>query len=180
MAPPDQKSLFQDASGEWLKYANLKVSYVTSGASDIRVSFPADGQSWSYVGRSALQVEPDKATILLGHPLQSQRVRGAFLHEIGHALGLVHEFQNPQAQPLYNQEAVLSYFRTTMQWREEQVRGMFFDANAYPGSRSLDRNSVMSYELPPQLFKSGAGFSPGNDLSASDREYIGRLYPRSS
>lgn len=172
-----QKSLFQDALGEWLRFANLKVRYVPAGEADIRVQFGRHpGLNYSYVGRNALQVR-DGPTIVLGRPVDSPGARGQYLHEIGHALGLVHELQNPAAQPHYDRQAVYAV-AAAMGWPRSMVESSFFNTNAYPGARDVDRNSIMSYALPASIFNDGPGFAPGDDLSPSDRAYIAQLYPR--
>ncbi|HET6940971.1 MAG TPA: M12 family metallopeptidase [Sphingomicrobium sp.] len=175
---PAERQLFEESMGEWLKYANLHVSYVRSGDSDIRAKFANDGASWSYVGRNAQQRLPDEPTIWLGHPIGDAWARTAFLHEIGHSLGLVHEFQNPQAQQYYNRDALMAYFQGTMHMSGDQISKMFFDTAAYPGSRPVDFNSVMSFPLPPRVLRNGKSFVAGNELSQSDRAYIAQLYAR--
>ncbi|SEJ83485.1 Astacin (Peptidase family M12A) [Sphingomonas sp. OV641] len=172
-----QKNLFQETMGEWLKSANVKVRYVSSGASDIRVSFPSTFENFSYVGRNALRVPADEATMHLGFPVDQPGARGGYLHEIGHALGLAHEHQNPRARDIWDREAVLNFSRSKMNWDDQTTQLNFFAIGSYPGARALDLDSVMTYSLPAELFKTGQPFRPGQDLSESDRAYIAQLYP---
>lgn len=174
----EQKALFREAMAEWLKYANLGVNYVESGQADVRVAFAPQHQSWSYVGTTALRVDPDRPTITLGYPLSYSGARASYLHEIGHALGLVHEFQNPQARGIWKREAVYAHFGRTAGWPRAVVDQMLFSTQAYPGMRALDRRSVMGFAIPGELTRDGQAFIPGNGLSPSDRAYIAGLYPR--
>jgi len=172
-----QQQLFKEALGEWLKYANLKVAYVSSRDADVRVEFgPNIYENWSYVGRMALRTDPTEPTITLGHDVTSPNARGGYLHEIGHALGLVHEFQNPRAAQIWNRSALYAY-ADQVGWGRDYVDTNILNSTDYPGARELDLHTVMAYPLPASLTKAGKTFQPGNDLSESDRAYIASLYP---
>jgi hypothetical protein len=176
-----REALFKGAMSEWLKYANLKVSYVDAADADIRVTFTPEFQSWSYVGSKALNVAKSQPTLTLGYPPNSPDARMSYLHEIGHALGLVHEFMNPQLQNYWNREAVYAQFAgAPNNWSKEQIDQNFFGDGGYPGSRPVDFQSVMGFRMPANLFRQGPGFTPGQELSQSDRTYVASLYPRDS
>jgi hypothetical protein len=176
---PAREALFKEAMGEWLKYANLKVAYVDPANADVRVKFPSNFESWSYVGTKALRVNKDQPTIVLGYGAEAPDARMRYLHEIGHVFGLVHEFQNPQMRGLWNREAVFAYYsRPPNYWSKAAVETNFFEEVGYPGSRPVDYKSVMGFPIPPGLIRGGSSFEPGSDLSASDRAYIAQLYSR--
>ena len=85
---------------EWEDVANLTLQFVTSGTAEIRISFAEQGFSWSTVGTDALTVPRAEPTMNYGwlEPdtalTEYQRV---VRHEFGHALGMIHEHQNPDA-----------------------------------------------------------------------------------
>src|SRR5204863_1812734 len=89
-------------------------------------------------------------------------------HEFGHALGLVHEFQNLSARGVFDRAAALKYYKNALGWTEEEVENSLFGKVVYPGSRNYDPGSVMSYELPAELFLPGKQTHPGFALSESD------------
>jgi hypothetical protein len=79
---------------EWELLANLTLDFVTSGASEIRISFADQGFSWSTVGTDALTVPSNGATMNYGwlEPATSLReYQRVVRHEFGHALGMIHE-----------------------------------------------------------------------------------------
>ena len=87
-------------AAEWEDVVNLTLRFVTSGTAEIRVSFAEQDVSWSTVGTDALTVPRAQPTMNYGwltpstDALEYQRV---VRHEFGHALGMIHEHQNPAA-----------------------------------------------------------------------------------
>ena len=85
---------------EWEAVANLRLDVVADGTSEIRVSFAEKGFSWSTVGTDALTVPRTEPTMNFGwlEPETSTReYQRVVRHEFGHALGMIHEHQNPAA-----------------------------------------------------------------------------------
>ena len=81
------------------------------------------------------------------------------LHEFGHTLGLVHEYQNPSAGEIFDPEATLDHYKGAPNyWQEEQImRNLLrpFDSKQYPGTREYDPESIMNYSFPQELFSAG-------------------------
>jgi hypothetical protein len=102
------------------------------------------------------------------------------LHEFGHALGLVHEFQNPSAGEVFKEDLVLTYFKGAPNfWPDELIRSSVLDKSPdYPGVRAYDPESVMNYVFSPELFMPDKETRPGMTLSKSDKEFVASLYPR--
>ncbi|MHC4781267.1 MAG: zinc metalloprotease, partial [Planctomycetota bacterium] len=98
--------------------------------SDMRISFALDGQAWSMVGTDALMVPPTEPTMNLGW-LDDNRDYANFIvkgtgqvvvHEFCHALGMIHEHQNPSDNPIvWNKEQVYADLAATNGWSTEQV-----------------------------------------------------------
>lgn len=171
---PEQQNAFRAAMAQWLQSANLRTQEVEGGPSDVRVSFSGDS-NWSFIGTDGGRVAPDQPTITLegGAALPS-----AYLHEIGHVLGLVHEHQNPSANLPWDREAVYAFFGQRMRWPRQTIDLNIFASTNYPGQRAFDPQSIMNLAFDPSMFTNGQRVGPGNTLSASDRAYIAQLYPR--
>ena len=173
-----QHNAFRSAMALWLAYANLKVSYGDDPAAKIRVSFSQAG-SWSFVGTDALGRGPADPTINLGFANPGAPPPN-YIHEIGHALGLVHETSNPNADLDYDKEAIYaSLGGPPNNWKRTTIDATIFGKAPYPGARSFDRASIMNQGLPGSFFKDGEGIAAPTNLSTSDKAYIAALYPPS-
>lgn len=77
----------------------------------IRISFqpaPGDDWYWSRIGTNGSVLHPSRPTMLLAGLLRRENTRrsleehrGHILHEFGHALGLRHEHQSPDAERVF-------------------------------------------------------------------------------
>jgi hypothetical protein len=120
-----------------------------------------------------------------GQPAPERELRRIILHEFGHALGMMHEHQSPQAQcdgEINWDEAYK--MGSKMGWNREQVHaqmGQLLHAAEFNIS-AVDRKSIMHYSLPPDMFKRGRSspcWVPDNDdLSDQDRRFIASIYPK--
>lgn len=84
---------------QWTQHANVKLQFVDpSSSAEIKIAFDPTG-SWSTVGRDALWVPFDYATMNYGwlDDASSEEYSRVVLHEFGHALGFIHEHQSPAA-----------------------------------------------------------------------------------
>jgi serralysin len=175
---PEEKTEFQKDLGEWLQYANLKVSYTAEVDADIRVSFARGTGSWSFVGTDALGVPKDTPTMNIAYEDLGSYLHPTFLHEIGQMLGLVKEFRNPRANIPWNRKRVYETLEGSPNfWSKQQIDALFFDKGTYPGSRDFDPNSIMMYDISPDWVTDGKGFTMPTTLSESDKKYISQLYP---
>ena len=162
---------------EWVKYANLRFEFVTSGEAEIRVTFSGNDASWSYIGTDALGVKDGK-TMNLGW-VEKKNV----LHEFGHVLGLIHEFSNPKANIPWNKDLIYrEMVRPPNFWTKEVVDKNIFEkisATQLGEYREFDSRSVMMFNFS-ESWTGGLKLEQGEDLSESDKALVGRLYPFSS
>jgi hypothetical protein len=106
------------------------------------------------------------------------------LHEIGHALGMPHEHQNPFAGIVWNEEAVYaSLAAPPNSWpREDTFHNIIrkLSPNEVAGS-SWDPDSIMEYPFGPGMIIEPAEFSngvnPPGTLSPLDHEWTHTWYP---
>jgi serralysin len=175
----DQQMVVLRAFDEWLKYANLEVQATPGKTSMIRVSFVEPEGSWSFIGTDALGAKADTPTMMLGYMAENRPIPYNVLHEVGHALGLVHEMSNPQAELPWDKPSAYRILTGAPNfWSRQQVDdNLFSPSGAYPGSRPFDRASIMLNELPADYFIDRVGLKPGLGLSDSDKQYIASLYP---
>lgn len=171
-----------DYAAQWTKPSGIKFQKASSATeSDIRVSFRTAGYS-SSLGRDALNY-PDKVTMSLqglDTSTSEQTVKEVVLHEFGHALGLMHEHQHPDADIQWDREAVYRYYHDTLLWRIGET-----DSNVlmtYTSSTSqystFDPTSIMIYAIPPHFTRDGFSVGWASDLSETDTNFIKTIYHR--
>jgi len=110
----------------------------------------------------------------------NDEVRRVVLHEFGHALGLVHEHQNPAVAIPWNKAAVYQYYQgPPNQWSQEQVDLNIFEVYGKGLTKytRFDRNSIMLYPIPAELTTGGYQVGWNNELSYWDKLFIRKCYP---
>ena len=171
---------------QWEKNANIKFKFVKTGEAEIRIAFADDG-SWSAVGRDALNTEyfpqhqPTMNYGWLNSSTSATEYQRVVLHEFGHALGCIHEHQQPKFDRTWNKAKVLEYFSGSPNfWDEADINHNVLQKYSPTGiaATNFDPDSIMLYMFEGELFSDNKG--PTNDnkkLSAKDIAFIKKLYP---
>ena len=156
--------------------------------SDIRISFAQKGAAWSYIGTDA---RGQKVTMNLGWLDDSRDTKSYFagqgtvvIHEFGHALGMIHEHQNPVGNTLKWNEAKLNeaFSGPPNNWDEETIyNNIYKKYNATDLNASVyDPKSIMHYFFPPDFFMPPPPNIPHNCcLSDMDITWLKKMYPGS-
>lgn len=180
----------------------------------MRVSFALPGQAWSYVGTDCLDIPPRQPTMNLGwldndvqYTNEKYKNTGqVVLHEFCHALGMIHEHQNPKGNAIvWNKPVVYQALAETNGWNEEQVDHNMFKKYGdkekceevkakedYPGKEldiegycegeevngsEYDIRSIMHYFYPPEWILEGPKKIPVNTkLSKLDEKWLRKYY----
>jgi hypothetical protein len=152
--------------------------------SEIRIGFAQGDGSWSFVGTYALNIGQNQRTMNFGWDLTRSGGMDTALHEIGHAMGLPHEHQNPNAGIVWNEEAVYSALAGPPNFwtRDETFHNIIrkISPDSVQGSE-WDPDSVMHYPFQAGLIHEPAayrnGLNPAGGLSARDIQWILNFYP---
>jgi hypothetical protein len=140
------KAFFSRIAREWLEGTSLQIDFGESAGlrscndapnADIRITFAQKG-SWSFIGTDSLsqQVLQKGASLSIetnGAPferLNQQRFEETILHEVGHALGLLHEHQSPESKcdEEFDWTKIFDFGTKYLRWDNQTVRDNF---NAY-------------------------------------------------
>ena len=183
---PEVQNKVTAIAKEWEDLANLKLEFVTSGASEIRISFAEQGFSWSTVGTDALTVPSSEATMNYGwlDPTTSTReYQRVVRHEFGHALGMIHEHQNPAAQGQipWDKPKVYAYY-AQQGWTREDVDSNLFEVYSEESTNhtAFDPTSIMEYAVPDSLTIGSYAIGWNTEFSPADIEFMRRQYPKGS
>ncbi len=189
-------------ASEWTKYANLKFDFgnqdsprtcVADGTENIKISFHATapyGGYWSYVGKDSNKYSPSMNLENLDvEPamLAEQEIDRLVWHEFGHAIGLEHEHQSPEAHcdDQIDWTAALEYYSKCCGWSNQEVKDNLTTmvSSTRLKTTPYDPKSIMHYALPAAIFKDGRNsrcFTQTNYiLSTTDKDAISNTYPAS-
>lgn len=167
---------------ELAKLANLNFDFVEKAPAEIRVAFEKGNGSWSYLGTQCKEISEPRPTMNFGWltPQSSeQELRSVVLHEFGHAIGLIHEHQNPLEGIDWNKPAVIADLSgPPNNWSPETIENNMFkkyDPDVVVAT-DLDPNSIMMYPIPRSWTHGGPEVGFNSELSEMDRDMIRETY----
>jgi serralysin len=162
--------------------ARLKLQWIEDGPSEIRIAFEQGNGSWSYLGTQCQDIPEDQPTMNYGWLTPNSpddELTRVVLHEFGHALGLIHEHQNPQGGIEWNEPAVIADLSgPPNNWDEQTIRHNVLD-HYDPGvvtASNVDPDSIMMYPIPAAWTLDGFSADLNSDLSETDIEFIRGVY----
>lgn len=183
---PEVQTKVEAIGKEWEALTNLKLKFVTSGAAEIRISFLEQGFSWSTVGTDALTEPTTQPTMNYGwlEPNTSLReYQRVVRHEFGHALGMIHEHQNPAASGVipWDKPKVYAYY-AQQGWDHDDVDFNIFDVYTEDSTNhtEFDPTSIMEYAIPDSLTIGSYSIGWNTTFSTMDVTFMGRQYPKGS
>jgi hypothetical protein len=163
--------------------ANLSLDFRKDNNTLVRISFKYSG-SWSVIGTTCRQItDHSKPTMNFGWltPASTDdEIHRVVLHEFGHALGLIHEHQNPGGAIKWNKDAVIRDLSgPPNNWSMDVINHNMFEpyARSETNFTSLDRSSIMMYPIPASWTLDGFSVGLNSDLSANDKKFIQAQYP---
>lgn len=175
-------------AAQWTEHANIRFDFGDDPRAEIRIAF-SPGSAWSACGTDCLvdrYYPAHQPTMNLG-PLGEHTADGLFsrtvLHEFGHALGCIHEHQNPVDGIQWIERAVLHYFKGPPNyWDESQIRFEVLDRynQSELNGTSFDPESIMCREFPKGLAYNFGAIPLNTELSAADIAFIKKAYPAQS
>ena len=217
---------FANTASDWTKETSLKLDFGVNNSfyewpqadgrssSDIRVAFDEVG-SWSYIGTDSRIASSGDASLNIPlscfngtrTDIDGSSFRSAVLHEFGHALGLRHIFQHPEADCDFLWENEPGYVKTIgkngtpIADPDDRRPGIYTILTSPPNNwdkPSVDGNmrpnafawmpsnptpdSVMMYAFPQEYFREGRKArwykeKPLTHLSKYDKDLIRLMYP---
>jgi hypothetical protein len=175
-----------DAARGWTAHqlANLNLDFRKhTNDTLVRISFRHSG-SWSVIGTTCRQMtdktQPTMNFGWLTPESADEEISRVVLHEFGHALGLIHEHQNPAGGIKWNRDAVIRDLSgPPNRWSPEVIEHNMFEPYAAQETNftKVDGASIMMYPIPKNWTTDGFSVGSNNRLSATDKEFIHQQYP---
>ena len=181
---PELQARVRSVAEEWTgpKMANLSLQFLDDGDADIRIAFRQGDGSWSYLGTVCQQIPAEDPTMNYGWltpDSSDDELRRVVLHEFGHALGLIHEHQNPNQPIQWNRAAVIADLSAPPNnWDEQTIENNIFkqyDPESLD-STATDSLSIMMYPIPASWTLDGFSADLNRGLSETDKEFIRNAY----
>ncbi len=181
---PQLQRRVEEIAPEWTKYANLDFRFVGYDPNaQVRVAFSRQGH-WSALGtdsQNRFAMPANSMNLALTPADDDDTFRAIILHEFGHALGLIHEHQNPEAGIPWDVPAVYAYFQRRYGWPPSQTFDNVLKRMQVPSGQmattEFDPTSIMIYEVPAALTGGKYELRRQSRLSDHDKQLISRLYP---
>lgn len=176
----EQQSIVNQFAPEWCQFANLKFAFTNDSDAEIRIAFQDSDGAWSYIGTDCRDIPLDQPTMNLGW-----QDEGVVLHEFGHAIGLIHEHQNPKGGIKWNKPVVYRDLGgPPNNWPKAVVDNNMFKTYSIEqiNGTVLDKESIMLYAIPKTWTTDGFESEPNDILSSTDKTFIGteKNYPKAA
>jgi serralysin len=179
---PALQARVRKVAEEWTRLAGLSFDFRVDGPTDIRIAFLSGNGSWSYLGTQCRQIPEPQPTMNYGwleDATPESELRRVVLHEFGHALGMIHEHQNPQQPIQWNRPAVRQDLAgAPNHWDDATIENNMFRKYENVEATAVDTKSIMMYPIPAAWTLDGTSADFNTELSQTDREFVATAYPR--
>ncbi len=181
---PNIQNKVKEMAMDWTNYGNVKFQFVNDKQdADIQIAFQQGAGSWSYIGTDANTIDPGEPTMNFGWfdaDTPDKELSRTTKHEFGHALGLIHEHQNPADGIKWNKEAVYKELSgPPNNWPRDTIDHNMFQrySKTITQYTDVDPQSVMMYFIPAEWTIDHKSYGENVfDLSDTDRKFIKDQY----
>jgi hypothetical protein len=187
---PQIQNKVKEIAKQWENHANIKLDFVSGKDADIRIGFKWKGDtgSWSTIGNDAVELtkegrinksEPTMNYGWLELNTPNDEYSRVVLHEFGHALGAIHEHQNPATNIPWDIPKVYAYY-ASRGWSKERVDTNLLGrySKNITNFSDFDKKSIMLYPIPNELTVGNFEVTGNSVLSDTDKKFMQQNYPK--
>ena len=181
--PADLRTRIVSHMNAWNKTA--QVTFVeTQTDPQVRIARVEDDGYWSYLGTDILSIASDQSTMNLeGFTMETEdsEFHRVVRHETGHTLGFPHEHMRQELVDLIDPDKAIAFFGQTQGWNPEMVRQQVLtpiEQSSLWGTDHADPNSIMCYQIPGTITKTGKPITGGLDIDPLDYQFAQKVYPK--
>ncbi len=181
--PSDLKKRILLHMNAWAKSCN--VQFVESKSDpQVRIARTPGGGHWSFVGTDILSIAANKPTMNLdSFSMQTpeSEYHRVVRHETGHTLGCPHEHMRKELVKQIDVKKAIQYYQQTQGWDEQTVRLQVLtpiEESSLIGTVHTDANSIMCYQIPGIITKTGEAIQGGLDIDKTDYDFMATIYPK--
>jgi hypothetical protein len=165
--------------------SRINASFVeTNSDAQVRIARTEGAGYWSYLGTDILSIPAGQPTMNLDSftmQMPESEFHRVIRHETGHTLGCPHEHMRGELVDQIDEEKAIEYFGETQGWTPEEVRQQVLtplEDGSLLGTSHADPNSIMCYQIPGTITKTGQPILGGLDIDESDFQFMATIYPK--
>jgi hypothetical protein len=154
---------------------DLKFDFVEHGGVCL-IGFSANKGSWSQLGTDCIKASQKGAKTMNFGWMDAATI----MHEFGHLLGMIHEHDNPDQNPIeWDLPKLYAWAKKTQDWDKTQVQHNIIGKYKMSqlNTSKFDPYSIMLYFFPATLTRNHKATNINQRLSPVDVEYISKMYP---
>lgn len=168
----------------WAKTCNVQFTRTDDlSTAQVRIS-RGPGGYWSYVGTDILSIAQSQQTMNLEQFTMStpdSEFYRVVRHEAGHTLGCPHEHMRQELVDKIDPQKAFAFFAETQGWSQQETTEQVLtsiEQSSILGTADPDPNSIMCYQIPGTITKSGEPILGGLNIDDKDYAFMANIYPR--
>jgi hypothetical protein len=110
-----------------------------------------------------------------------EEFRRVVRHEAGHTLGFPHEHMRQAIIRRLDHERVIASYMRHQQWSRQEVIDQVLtplEESSLLGTPFAEDDSIMCYEIDPELTIDGFAVVGGTDITPNDHAFAAQIYPK--
>ena len=177
----EQKVTVLSIAKEWEKHGNILFEAEDYEKAMVRIMFAFGPANFTYIGNDILKVDSGDFTMQLDQSIfgkNRSQLRKVVLHQFGHVLGMVHEFNPPGQGALWDKAEVSKDFRKAG-WSANDIQLNLFGLYTHRITNGwfFDRASIMHLSIALRHLNGGTPAFYNDNISEGDIAWIASRYP---